>query len=791
MTRPKQNKKKKILRITFRWAIGLFAIGVAIIGLFVGAIYIGIFGKLPDKDELRGFSNPEASMVYSADGETLGQYFYVNRQAVEKDEIPDYLINALVATEDVRFYDHEGIDFQSWFRVLVRTIILQQESAGGGSTITQQLVKNIYGRQEYPFLALPISKFKEAIIAGRIEDIYSKKDIVTMYLNTVPFGEEVYGIAAAADRYYSKKVEDLTVDEAAVLVGMLKANTYYNPRLNPENSFKRKSVVLSQMAKYGYISEDLRKEFSQKPINLNYNNRIVDTKAGYFVNQVKSQVQKILKDKTKDDGTPYVLEKDGLKITTTLDSRLQEKAERSVRDHLSRLQKLMNEDQSVKNTLSLNNPGFKAKVKRTEVFQKLKKKGFSEDKIYDSLRIKKKMRVFTWDGIEDVNFSVLDSIAYYESFLQSAVLSIDPSTGDVKAWVGGADFRFFPYDNVFARRQVGSTIKPFIYLGALNQGYNPCDFVANRVKTYVDYDDWSPKNAGNNSNEGKFSMMGGLANSVNLISIDWLLTIGPEYFVELLRYSGVESPLEPVPSLALGSFEIPVYEMAKAYTTILNDFPVDKLNLITKIEDNNGEVIYPVQEEVQKIAALENDEESNEPLFDESDRRIIIEFMQEVVRSGTATRLKNYKLKGEVAGKTGTTQNGADGWFVGYSPELLTVVWVGAPSPDVHFGNSSLAQGAAMALPIWGGIYSSISQDPQMSKEYLGRFRDLTTKEERMINCPMYKEDNIFDDIGDIFRNDEVSNDKLERRRKRKQFFRDLFKGKNKEKDQEEDEFEL
>ncbi|QCK15023.1 transglycosylase domain-containing protein [Mangrovivirga cuniculi] len=791
MGRPKQNNKKKIFRIIFRWAIGLFALGVAVMGLFIGAIYAGVFGKLPDKEELRSFSNPEASMVYSSDGKILGQYFYVNRQAVEKEEIPDYLINALVATEDVRFYDHEGIDFQSWFRVLIRTIILQQESAGGGSTITQQLVKNIYGRQEYPFLALPISKFKEAIIAGRIEDIYSKKEIVAMYLNTVPFGEEVYGIAAAADRYYSKNVQDLTVDEAAVLVGMLKANTYYNPRLNPENSFKRKSVVLSQMAKYGYISEDLRKEFSQKPIDLDYNNRIINTKAGYFVKQVKSQVQKILEEKTKEDGTPYILEKDGLRITTTLDSRLQERAETSVREHLTKLQKLMNEDQSVKNKLSPDNPAFKEKVKRTEAFQQLRKKGLSEKEIYDSLSIKKKMRVFTWDGIDDVNFSVLDSIAYYESFLQSAVLSIDPGTGDVKAWVGGADFRFFPYDNVFARRQVGSTIKPFIYLGALNQGYNPCDFVANRVKTYVDYDDWSPENAGNNNNEGKFSMMGGLANSVNLISIDWLLTIGPEYFVELLRYSGVESPLEPVPSLALGSFEIPVYEMAKAYTSILNDFPIDKLNLITKIEDSNGRVIYPEAKEVQKIATVKNNKTDNEPLFDESDRRIIIEFMQEVVRSGTATRLKNYKLKGEVAGKTGTTQNGADGWFVGYSPELLTVVWVGAPSPDVHFGSSSIAQGAAMALPIWGRIYSSISKKPEMSDLYLGRFRKLSSKEERMINCPMYKEDNIFDDIGDIFRKDEVSNDKLERRRKRKQFFRDLFKGKNEEKEKDKDGSEL
>ncbi|NMM50462.1 transglycosylase domain-containing protein [Marinigracilibium pacificum] len=787
MRRPAKKKSNGLLKILFRWGIRIFLVGAAIVFLFIGAIYIGLFGALPDKDELREFKNPEASLVYSSDEKVIGRFFYVNRQVVEQDDIPDYLINALVSTEDVRFFDHGGIDYQSWFRVLIRTIILQQGSAGGGSTITQQLVKNIYGRQEYPFLALPISKFKEAIIATRLEDIYTKKEIVTMYLNTVPFGEEVYGIAAASDRYYTKKVKDLTIDEAAVLVGMLKANTYYNPRLNPENSYNRKAVVLSQMAKYGYLSEDLRKEFSQKPISINYNNRAVDNYAGYFVEYIKSQVKKILKDKVKKDGSPYVLEKDGLLIHTTLDSRLQKSAEQAVENHLSNLQKQLSQDKGVKNKLSVNNPSFKNKLRQSNAYLRLKRKGVGEEAIFDSLKVKKRMRVFTWQGIKDVEFSVIDSVAYYESFLQSAVLSVQPETGEVKAWVGGADFRFFPYDNVFARRQVGSTIKPFIYLGALNQGYNPCNYVVNRAKTYVDYDDWSPKNAGNNSNEGKFSMMGGLANSVNLISIDWLLTIGPEYFVELLRYTGVDSPLEPVPSLALGSFEIPVYEMAKAYTSIINEYPVESLQFITKIEDSEGNIIYPEPERSELLSDVSS--KDNEPLFSDSDRRIVIEFMKEVVNSGTATRLKNYKISGEVAGKTGTTQNGADGWFVGYTPELLTVVWVGAPSPDVHFSSGAIAQGASLALPIWGQMYSSISRNDDLRNKYTGRFRKLTREEENKIDCPLYKDDNIFDDIGDIFRNDEVSNEKMEKKRKRKQFFRDLFKGKNKNKKKTEANF--
>lgn len=728
----------------------LFALPFVTLAIILFLVSQGVFGEMPGFEQLENPENNLASLVYSEDGELLGKYYVQNRSYVDFKEISSNIVNALIATEDIRFYEHSGIDARGLARVFFKTLLLGK-STGGGSTITQQLAKNLFPRDTTVYdsqLAyatnLVLAKFKEWITAAKLERNYTKKEILVMYLNTVPFGGMNYGIKSAARTYFNTHPDSLHIEEAATLVGMLKAPTRYSPVLHPELSKQRRNIVLGQMEKYNYITQNQHDSLIALPIQIDYNAQDHNRgPARYFREHLRTLLTKekprkenysnpdtYSKDSTKwannplygwcnknkkPDGSNYDLYRDGLKIYTTINSKLQKYAEKSVRQHLGKdLQEKFFERKRNRRNAPFSNNLKKSQIdkiidrsiKRTDRYYNLYRKGLSQDSIMRVFNKPRKMEVFSWDGVIDTVMSPLDSIIYHKHFLRAGFMSMNPKNGHVKAYVGGPDYQYFKYDHVTqGRRQIGSTIKPFLYTLAMQEGYSPCHKVPNVPSTfYINDSTWTPKNSGPSEMDGKMvTLKWGLTHSVNYISAWLIKQFNPQSVIDVMRKMGITSYIDPVPSIFLGTSDISLYEMVGAYSTFANKGVYTQPTFVTRIEDRNGNLL-----------ATFNPKESE--AISEETAYLMINLLKGVVQGGTGIRVRyKYNLMNPIAGKTGTTQNQSDGWFMGVTPNLVSGAWVGGENRSIHFNNITLGQGANMALPIWALYMKKVYNDSTLT----------------------------------------------------------------------------
>lgn len=710
------------------WSVVL----VGIIGVFVffWLISAGKLGFMPTFEELENPNNRFASEVYFADGPIMNRYFEKeNRKYIEYREIPQSVIDALIATEDVRFYDHSGVDVRGLFRV-AKGLLTANTSAGGGSTISQQLAKMLFPREsDLNVFELAIRKFREWVIAVRLEKSYTKEEILTMYLNKYDFLNLAVGISSAADIYFQVPLDSLKVEQAAMLIGMAKNSSYYNPVRRPELTLNRRNVVLSQMYKYDKITREECDSLKKLPLGLNF--KRVDHKEGlatYFREYLRLfmtankpdrkryrdlsqfRLDSIVwetnplygwcKKNVKVDGSHYDLYSDGLKIYTTLDSRMQKYAEEAVREHLSQdLQPLFDKEKVKKLRPPFSNDMTPAEIeevldrsiRQSERYRVLSKQGTSFDEIRKTFDQPLEMQVFTWSGIRDTVMTPLDSIKHYKSFFRSGFMVMQPQTGYIKAYVGGPDYRYFMYDMVSAgKRQVGSTIKPILYTLAMQEGLGPCDKVPNIPQTFIlpTGEPWSAR--GGTKRQGEMvTLRWGLANSENNISAWVLKQFTPEAVAQMAHKMGITSFIDPVPSVFLGTAEITVKEMVAAYSIFANKGVYNSPLPVCRIEDKYGNVLQEFRPESREVIT-------------ENTAYLMCNLLEGVVNSGTGVRLRyKYKLTNPMGGKTGTTQQHADGWFIGVTPDLVGGVWVGAEDRSIHFQNLANGQGANMALPIW------------------------------------------------------------------------------------------
>lgn len=710
------------------WSVVL----VGIIGVFVffWLISAGKLGFMPTFEELENPNNRFASEVYFADGPIMNRYFEKeNRKYIEYREIPQSVIDALIATEDVRFYDHSGVDVRGLFRV-AKGLLTANTSAGGGSTISQQLAKMLFPREsDLNVFELAIRKFREWVIAVRLEKSYTKEEILTMYLNKYDFLNLAVGISSAADIYFQVPLDSLKVEQAAMLIGMAKNSSYYNPVRRPELTLNRRNVVLSQMYKYDKITREECDSLKKLPLGLNF--KRVDHKEGlatYFREYLRLfmtankpdrkryrdlsqfRLDSIVwetnplygwcKKNVKVDGSHYDLYSDGLKIYTTLDSRMQKYAEEAVREHLSQdLQPLFDKEKVKKLRPPFSNDMTPAEIeevldrsiRQSERYRVLSKQGMSFDEIRKTFDQPLEMQVFTWSGIRDTVMTPLDSIKHYKSFFRSGFMVMQPQTGYIKAYVGGPDYRYFMYDMVSAgKRQVGSTIKPILYTLAMQEGLGPCDKVPNIPQTFIlpTGEPWSAR--GGTKRQGEMvTLRWGLANSENNISAWVLKQFTPEAVAQMAHKMGITSFIDPVPSVFLGTAEITVKEMVAAYSIFANKGVYNSPLPVYRIEDKYGNVLQEFRPESREVIT-------------ENTAYLMCNLLEGVVTGGTGVRLRyKYKLMNPMGGKTGTTQKHADGWFMGVTPDLVGGVWVGAEDRSIHFQNLANGQGASMALPIW------------------------------------------------------------------------------------------
>jgi penicillin-binding protein 1A len=744
-----------------KYLLILILILIVALALFFASVFMGVFGPLPDKQDLIGISNEEASLIYSSNGTLIGKIFAENRTNIKFEDVPQHLVNALVATEDKRFFEHEGIDGRSYLRVFFKSILLGDRSSGGGSTITQQLVKNLYGRDDHSFLSMPINKTREAIIASRMEDVLSKQEILLLYLNSVPFGEEVFGIEAASVRYFDKNAKDLNIQESATLVGILKANTYYNPRLNPENAIKRRNQVLALMAGEGFLTQTESDSLKQTSLDLKYVNFRLDSPAGYFVYQVKNRVKEIIEQLSNEYGKPYDLQKDGLKIYTTLDINLQEFANQAARNQLAKMQPLLDDE-----------------LRRFNQKKKWEAGLIKNNPSIEELNEKKNREILTVDGMKTENISKVDSLWHYYKMLNAAVLAADPNTGAVHAWTGGNNFRYLPFDMVLAERQIASTIKPFIYAAALEEGFEICDYFNNSVVEYEKYEDWKPENYDKSSTDDmKVAMWYALTRSMNLPTVDIYFETGHDEVADLCRRLNLNAPFEETPALALGALDASLYDLVKAYSAFANNGLLNaELIMIEKITDADGHIIYK-NEKVEQSRVLKPDIAEQ-----------ITSMLELAINQGTGVRMRNrYGIKANLAGKTGTAQNYSDARFMVYTPDLVIGVWVGANSPEVHF-RSSLGSGSSLALPIAGEVISKVEKKPSMKSKYLTpfQFADLIFDS---VECEPYREKGLSGFVNRITKKGvkteetieiEIEPEPEEERSKIGKFFDNLFNRKDK-----------
>lgn len=725
----------------------LFAFGILCIVLMFVFINIGWIGYLPPIDELQNPRNKYATEIYSSDLQLLGRFFLSrqNRVGVHYSEISKNVVNALVATEDVRFYNHSGIDGRSVTRAVVLTGILHRKNSGGGSTITQQLAKQLYSPQAENFIERALQKPIEWVISVKLERLYTKDEIMTMYLNQFDFLNNAVGIKSAAQIYFSKSPANLKIEEAATLIGMCKNPSYFNPVRYNERTRNRRNVVLNQMRRADFITRQQFDSLKAIPLTLKYQK--VDHKLGlaaYFREYLRMiltakepdrsdyaswQQGKYEEDQkawdtnplygfcnknNKPDGTPYNIYTDGLKIYTTIDSRMQHYAEDAVDQHMQSLQKTFFKEKKNRSyapfARNMRQEDIDAtmtrSMKQSDRYLKMKAAGNSESEIQSSFNQRIEMQVYSYDGLVDTILSPKDSIRYHKYFLRCGFMSMNPHNGEVKAYIGGPDFSQFQYDMVnVGRRQVGSTVKPYLYTLAMEEGMWPCDKATWQPITLMDGTGkpWSPKTTTKNKKIGDIvSLRWGLSNSDNWISAYLMSLFSPEAMVKLMRSFGIRGQIDPVVSLCLGPCEVSVGEMVDAYTAFPNKgIRVDPV-YVTRIEDANGNVIRKFAPQMHEI-------------FSETTSYKMIYMMRAVVDGGTGSRIRrNYSLYMPMGGKTGTTQNNSDGWFMGYTPSLVSGVWVGGEDRSIHFDNIAEGQGATMALPIWALYMKKVLADKEL-----------------------------------------------------------------------------
>ena len=758
------NTKKTIIHWFWILVTAPFAL------IFIMLLLVAAFAKIPSFEELENPDNKLATQVIADDQNTTLATFHIeNRTYVTYDELSPYLVQAAVATEDVRFYRHSGIDMKGLGRVLVKTVLLHNSSQGGGSTITQQLAKTLYPRREvnskvpgWSKVVMVWTKLKEWITAVKLERNYTKDEIITMYLNSIFFGSSAYGIKAAAQTFFGKQPADLTIEESAILVGMVNKPTRYNPILNPDPSKKRRDFVIGQMEKAGYLDAPAReagmksKAFRDSlqaitiaDMKIDDSYQVQDHNAGlapYFRDMLRRYMNASkpkrsdyqfeedyeadrqkwetddlygwLNKNRKADGTQYDLDRDGLKIYTTINAKMQKYAEEAVWEHLGKnLQKAFRNESRSKSHWPFSNDVEQETIdnimrnarKWSERYRSAKKDGVPEAEILKSFDVPVKMKVFAWNEkykagsknkeersefkLVDTTMTPNDSIRYYKGILRASFLAVEPTTGHVKAYVGGPDYRFFKYDNISqSKRQVGSTIKPFLYTLAMQEGMDPCTKVTNISQSFIVGDDtWTPRSTDKAEWIGQtVTLKWGLAHSSNNISAYLMKNFGPEPMVEMMHKMGISSHIDPVPSLCVGPADISIYEMVPAYNTFPSKGTFVYPIFVTKIEDSQGNVI-------SEFTNRQREAISEQTAF------LMANLMQGVVNNGTGSRLRGaYGLRGEIAGKTGTTNDNSDGWFIGYTPSITAGVWVGGEDRQVHFESLALGGGSNMALPIWG-----------------------------------------------------------------------------------------
>ncbi|MDW5287381.1 transglycosylase domain-containing protein [Formosa sp. PL04] len=734
MKKDTRSKKRSWFAILFK----LLALGIVLLLLFIGSIYFGLWGKIPSKADLSDLKQAEASLILDHNGDLLGKYFVFDRSIISFNDLPEYLVNGLVATEDARFYEHGGIDYQSFFRVFFKSVLLQDDSAGGGSTITQQLAKNLYGRENYWLLSMPVNKIKEMIIATRIEDVYDKNDIVALYLNTVPFSENTFGIESAAQRFFNTTTKNLSLSEASTLVGTLKANHSYNPRLFPERSQLRRDVVLQQMVKYGYIDEATRSKVSDYPVEIDYHKFTYNEGlAPYFRENVRKHVSYILDSINDNTGSAFDLYKDGLKITTTLDNTMQEYAQKGMTNHMERLQNQYEKAYGANAPWIKDESLIKELVQKLPEYKRLKEKKLSESQIMDSLSKKRKQPLFSYEGDTIVSVSTIDSLKYYLKFLNAGFIALEPQSGAIRAYVGGINFEHFKYDHVsMGKRQVGSTFKPFVYTAALESGMDPCTYISVKEVTYTNEEGWTPSNASKDEADPhmNYSLEKALSQSINTIAVKVLDVVGIPAVINQARKMGVTSELPDVPSLALGTAELSLIELTSAYTSYVNQSIPSKPYFIEKIEDKDGTVLYEYKPSTPM-----------RPAFSENTRQTMIEFMKATVNEGTAKRIRStYNLPNAMAGKTGTTQDNRDGWFMGITPNLVMGSWVGNDDHRIGFSSTAIGQGANSALPIVANFVTQLNKNSDFNGVTKASFETPSEAVLEALDCNSDKRDGFF-----------------------------------------------
>lgn len=713
------------------WKLLFAAVLILIVSsmLFFGAIRLGFFGALPGKEELRRLESYTAARILASDGELLGLYYVQSRTHTDLSKLPGHLVNALIAIEDARFYRHHGFDLRGTLRMLVKSILLRDRSSGGGSTLSQQLAKNLFPRKDFGILTLPVAKVRELLIAMRLEKVYSKNELLELYLNTVSFGENTYGVETASLTFFSKNPVSLLIEESALLVGMLKANATYNPRLNPEAASERRDIVLRQMYKYNYLDQQQLDSLLRIPVKLSYMKLDhISGPAPYFREYIRQEVGKILEDIGSRTGTYYNLYTDGLTILTTLNPDLQRHAEKSVREHFSLLQRAFRENWTGHEPWRKDISLASLQITQSQTYQSLKKTGLDHQQALKAMQQRHPSKVFTWHGVRDTLISPLDSILHHFEMLQCGLVAVDPATGALLAWVGGDDYGFFKYDHVTAHRQTGSTFKPVVYAAALEQGIDPCKLYSAEAETYDEYDGWTPSNYDRNY-DGFYSLQGALVHSVNTVSVKILMEAGIGEVSDLARQLGITSSLPQSPSLALGSADVSLLEMTTAYAAFLNMGVPTIPYAIEKITDRNGKIIY------QALPLPEI-----QPVMSPSTAETITGMLEAVVERGTASSLRTtWDLKNVLAGKTGTTQDQADGWFIGMTPSLVIGVWVGGDSPVVRFRSGSQGVGANTALPVFARIIRKMNRDVTLKKYVQGDFR-ISEETREILNCQDFTE---------------------------------------------------
>ena len=735
-------------------------ITLPVLFLLFMVLLVWMFADIPSFKELENPDSKLATQVIAEDGEILATFHIENRTFVTYEELSPNIVHAAVATEDARFYKHSGIDFKGLARVFFKTLLLRDSSQGGGSTITQQLAKTLYPRKELGkkvpgiyHMKMVWTKLKEWITAVKLERDYTKDEIMTMYLNSIFFGSSAYGIRSASETFFGKLPADLTIEESAMLVGMVNKPTRYNPAINPDKALLRRNFVIGQMEKAGYITKASRDSIRAIPITLNY--EIQDHNSGrapYFRDMIRrvmtakkprkgdykiredyvadslawadDQLYGWLEKTRKADGSQYDLDRDGLRIYTTINYKMQKYAEEAVAEHIKSLQADFMKDLKRKTNAPFSNDIDEATRNRlmnqarrwSDRWRVLKKNGKSDSQILKTFSEPIKMRVFAYNkkGYVDTTMTPDDSIRYYKSMLRTAFVAMEPGTGHVKAYVGGPNYRYFKYDNVRqGKRQVGSTIKPFLYTLAMQEGMTPCDKVVDLPQTFEipGGDTWTPRSTDSEKWIGKtVTLKWGLTNSSNNISAYLMKQFGPEAMADMMRRMGIQSHIDEVPALCVGPADITLWEMVAAYNTFPSKGVYVAPLYVTRIEDSQGNVITEFTGKKKEAIG-------------ENTAFLMVNLMEGVVQGGTASRLRyRYNLMGEIAGKTGTTNDNSDGWFIGYTPTLVAGVWTGAEDRQVHFQSGALGQGANMSLPTWGIFMKKVLADGTLGVTANDRF---------------------------------------------------------------------